>query len=34
MKNLKFKIQHSKLNPWFAVSKMDVGSFEMLGKLK
>jgi len=34
MNNSKFKIKNSKLNPWFAVSKMDVDSFELLRKLK
>jgi len=30
----KFKIKHSTLILWFAVSKMDINSFELLGKLK
>jgi len=34
MNNLKLKIQHSKLTLWFAVSKMDIDSFELIGKLK
>lgn len=34
MNNSKFKIKHSKLIPWFAVSKMDIDSFVLIEKLK
>jgi len=34
MINLTLKIQNSTLIQWFAVSKMDINSFEMIGKLK
>ena len=30
----KFKIKHSKLTLWFAVSRLDINSFELLGKLR